>query len=221
MSADPISTFNFLCYRSLAAAVFGDARLLATHTAAAMPLLPHVPGMQFVAMAHLLRGLSLAEEAKAAAPAERAVCLAELDGCRELAGGQGRRRTGELRPSRALARRGTGVGGRGLPAEPSGPSMAAMAEVARRRRPWHAALITERAARFHLAHGLERIGGALLAESQNLYREWGAIAKVDALEREFPGLAAQHAPGTSSRGSVTIDGSRTFGVGLESRQGLH
>ena len=45
VSADPMGTFNFHCYRSLAAAVFGDVRSLATHTAAAMPLLPHVPGM--------------------------------------------------------------------------------------------------------------------------------------------------------------------------------
>ena len=61
-----------------------------------------------------------------------------------------------------------------------------MAEVARRQRPWHAALITERAARFHLANGLERIGGALLAEAQNLYSEWGAIGKVDSAGTGVP-----------------------------------
>jgi diguanylate cyclase (GGDEF)-like protein len=208
VGADQMSTFNFLCYRSLAAALFGDATLLAAHTAAVMPLTSHVPGMYPVAIAQVLRGLSLAEEAKTAAPAERPALLAELDGCRNW-----------LTARAADAPENFGHLPRWLDAERAwavedfhgavGAFDGAMAEVARRRRPWHAALITERAARFHLAHGLERIGGTLLVEAQHLYRDWGAAAKVDALEREFPALAAPHGPGTSSRGSVTIDGSRT------------
>jgi hypothetical protein len=37
------------------------------------------------------------------------------------------------------------------------PRPAVRHEVAQGRRPWHNALITERAARFHLAHGLESV----------------------------------------------------------------
>jgi diguanylate cyclase (GGDEF)-like protein len=207
VSADPISTFNFFCYRSLAAAVFGDARCLAVRTAAAMPLLAHVPGMQFVVMAHLLRALSLAEETKAAAPADRAGCLAEFDGCREW-----------LAARAADAPQNFGHLVRWLDAERAwavedfqGATEAfdgAIAEVSRRQRPWHAALITERTARFHLAHKLERAGGTLLGEARNRYREWGATAKVDALEQEFPFLTAQHAPGTSPHDSFTMAGNR-------------
>jgi diguanylate cyclase (GGDEF)-like protein len=218
LSADPLSTFNFHCYRSLAAAVFDDARLLAIHTATAMALQHHAPGLYHVATAHLLRGLSLAEEWKAAAPTERPARLAELDGCREW-----------LTARAADAPENFGHLVRWLDAERAwaledfhgaiGAFDAAMTEVARRRRPWHAALITERAARFHLVHGLERIGGVLLADAQDRYREWGASAKVDALEREFPVLAAQHAPGRSSRGSVTIQGGRTSVLGSSRGRG--
>ena len=41
---------------------------------------------------------------------------------------------------------------------------AARREVAGRQRPWHRALIAERAARFFLAHGVEHIGYDLLAQ---------------------------------------------------------
>jgi diguanylate cyclase (GGDEF)-like protein len=203
---DPMGTFVFHCCSSIAAAVFGDAGLLAVHTGAATPLLPHVPGMYLGAMAQPLRGLSLAEEAKAAGPTERPALLAELDGCRAW-----------LTARAADAPENFGHLVRWIDAERAwavedfqaavGSFDAAMAEVARRVRPWHAALITERAARFHVVHGLERSGGVLLTEARNLYHEWGASAKVDALEQEFPGLAAQHASCASSRGSV--DGGRT------------
>jgi hypothetical protein len=59
---------------------------------------------------------------------------------------------------------------------------AARREVARRRRPWHRALIAERAARVHLAHGLEQSGLTLLAEAPSEYLARGASAKVDRLD---------------------------------------
>ena len=43
---------------------------------------------------------------------------------------------------------------------------AARREAARRQRPWHRALITERAARFFLAHGVEHAGFELLAQAR-------------------------------------------------------
>ena len=52
--------------RAIAAAIFGDLVGLARHTAAAMPLLPAVLGLYPTAVAHLLRGLALAEQARAA-----------------------------------------------------------------------------------------------------------------------------------------------------------
>jgi hypothetical protein len=55
---------------------------------------------------------------------------------------------------------------------------AARDEVAARQRPWHRALISERAAHFNFAQGLRHIGFELLAQSRQEYLAWGATAKV-------------------------------------------
>ena len=66
---------------------------------------------------------------------------------------------------------------------------AARREVARRASgPWHRALITERAARFYLAHGVEHAGYDLLAQARREYLAWGATAKVDQLDWAYPAL---------------------------------
>jgi PAS domain S-box-containing protein len=56
------------------------------------------------------------------------------------------------------------------------------------RRPWHHALISERAARFHLDHGFDRTGRALLRQARDAYAAWGADGKVKALHDEFAEL---------------------------------
>ena len=65
---------------------------------------------------------------------------------------------------------------------------AARREAAGRQRPWHRALITERAARFYLAHGVEHAGFDLLAQARQQYLAWGATAKVDQLDWAYPTL---------------------------------
>jgi diguanylate cyclase (GGDEF)-like protein len=57
-----------------------------------------------------------------------------------------------------------------------------------RQRPWHRALIAERAARYHLDRGLTDGGRRLLGEARRLYDSWGASAKVRELEQEYPFL---------------------------------
>ena len=68
---------------------------------------------------------------------------------------------------------------------------AARREAAQRQRPWHRALITERAARFYLAHGVEHAGYDLLAQARQEYLAWGATAKVDQLDWAYPTLRPQ------------------------------
>jgi signal transduction histidine kinase len=60
----------------------------------------------------------------------------------------------------------------------------AVVEAEARQRPWHRALITERAGLFNLAHGLTGAGRNLLARARDHYQAWGAKAKVDDMERE-------------------------------------
>jgi len=78
----------------------------------------------------------------------------------------------------------------------------ALRDAATRQRPWHAALIAERAARFHLAQGLDRSGLAWLAEAHRRYDAWGAGAKVRQLEQAHPRLCAL-AEAPAARAAVT------------------
>ena len=65
---------------------------------------------------------------------------------------------------------------------------AALREVAGRRRPWHRALIAERAGHFYLAHGVDHTGSDLLAQARHEYAAWGATAKVAQLDWAYPAL---------------------------------
>ncbi|MBB3095786.1 signal transduction histidine kinase [Actinoplanes campanulatus] len=55
-------------------------------------------------------------------------------------------------------------------------------------RPWHHALLAERAARLHLEQGLTHAGRRLLAEARDAYQAWGAGGPVARLEAEHPFL---------------------------------
>jgi predicted ATPase/signal transduction histidine kinase len=67
---------------------------------------------------------------------------------------------------------------------------AAVLEAEGRQRPWHRALITERAGLFNLACGLAGAGRQLLAKARDHYQAWGASAKVEQMQREHPFLRA-------------------------------
>ncbi|WP_433557507.1 AAA family ATPase [Pseudonocardia xinjiangensis] len=171
--------------RAIAAAVFGDPPGLAQHTAAAMPLLPAVLGHYSTAVARLLRGLALAGQARNTAGDEHAPLLSELDETtRWLAARAADAPDNFLHLLRWLeAERAWAVG------DDRGAELAfdaARREVAGRTRPWHRALITERAARFSLARGLDHAGHELLAQARQHYAAWGATAKVDQLDWAYP-----------------------------------
>ncbi|MDF2464181.1 MAG: ATP-binding region, ATPase domain protein [Ramlibacter sp.] len=86
----------------------------------------------------------------------------------------------------------------------------AVLEAEARQRPWHRALITERAGLFNLARGLVGAGRALLGKARDQYQAWGATAKVDHMQREHPFLQAPARSLSSQLGSSvghTIKGS--------------
>jgi signal transduction histidine kinase len=76
---------------------------------------------------------------------------------------------------------------------------AALQEAGRRRRPWHRALIAERAALFHLANGMEHAGMRLMAQARELYADWGAHAKVRLLDASHAWLRDSRAPAAASQ----------------------
>jgi predicted ATPase/signal transduction histidine kinase/DNA-binding NarL/FixJ family response regulator len=75
----------------------------------------------------------------------------------------------------------------------------------------HAGLASELAARFYLGRGLDRVARAYLGVARDAYRQWGATAVVDRLEREHPGLTRMR-PATSER---TADASHAFVTKVE------
>ncbi|WP_020466446.1 diguanylate cyclase domain-containing protein [Singulisphaera acidiphila] len=202
---NPMATCYFHVTQAVSAALFNDEPGLAQHAASAMPLLGTIEGTYTVALAYWLQALALANSARAAEPEERAAKLVALDECRDW-----------------LARRASDAPGnflhllRLVEAERAwvvddfrGASYAfdvAQREASTRRRPWHRALIAERAALFHLAHGLEHTGRKLLAKARRLYRDWGATAKVRALEHAYPFLRMVDSPRKKgdSRGSSRV-----------------
>jgi predicted ATPase/signal transduction histidine kinase len=186
-SINPLALFDVHIARAIAAAILGDPVALARHTAAAMPLLPAAVGLYPIALARLLRGLALAGQARAGHGDQRTGLLAELDEVtRWLSARAADAPDNFLHLLRLLeAERAWAVGD--FRAAALGFD-AALREAAGRRRPWHRALITERAARFSLAHGLDHTGYALLARAREHYLAWGATAKVDQLDWAYPTL---------------------------------
>ena len=185
--SNPASLMHIYLTRAIAAAVFGDQAGLARYSAMALRLLPVAVGFGSSAMAHPLRGLSLAWEARAADGAERAALLAELDEVTRWLAARAADAPGNfLHLLRLVEAERAWTDGDFRAAALAFD--AARREVAARQRPWHRALITERAARFHLAYGLEQAGYELLAQAREAYLSWGATAKARQLDWAYPAL---------------------------------
>ncbi|HTF54692.1 MAG TPA: AAA family ATPase [Pseudonocardia sp.] len=184
---NPLALLNGHLTRALAAGIFGDPAGLLRHTAAAMPLLPAALGQYPSAVARLLRGLALADQARASDPDQREALLSELDEVTQwLAARAADAPDNFLHLLRLLeAERAWALGD--FRAAAWGFDTARR-EAAGRPRPWHRALITERAARFCLARSLDHAGFELLAQARQHYLAWGASAKVDQLDWAYPAL---------------------------------
>ncbi len=195
---NPLARVDAHLTRALAAAIISDQDGLARHTAAAMPLLPDTAGFYPAAMTRLLRGLALAGQARTGSGDQRGTLMADLD-----------EQIAWLAARAADAPENFAYLVRLLEAERAwaiGDSWAAalafdaaLREAAPRQRPWHRALIAERAARFFLGHGLEHIGYDLLVQARAEYAAWGATGKVAQLDWAHPGLRSGAAT-TSSLG---------------------
>ncbi len=184
---DPAVPFYGHLSRAIAAAIFDDLATLRRHTVAAMEALPFALGNYVTAVARLLRGLALAADARTAAVDERLGLLSEVE---DLIGWLGARADDApmnfLHLLRLLeAERAWAAGDLGAAALAFD---AARDEVAGRQRPWHRALITERAAHFTLARGLHHAGFELLAQARHEYLAWEATAKVAQLDSAYPVL---------------------------------
>jgi diguanylate cyclase (GGDEF)-like protein len=174
-------------YRALSAAVFGDAAALIQHAAAAMAHLSLLLSLYPSVVAHLVQALALAHRARTATPQQRPALFAELDTCRAWLAARAQDAPENYRHLLLLveAERACAIDDFRAAAIAYDASLR---EVETRQRPWHRALIAERAGLFHLAHGLEWLGRSLLCEARARYGAWGATGKVHELDRVHPFL---------------------------------
>jgi predicted ATPase/signal transduction histidine kinase len=202
--SNPLALLFAHITRALAAEFLGDAAGLARHTAAAMPLLPIVSGHYVTGVAHLLRGLAVAGQARITEGDERGELLSELHEVTQwLAARATNAPANFLHMLRLLeAERSWAVGDFQAAALAFD---AARREAGQRQRPWHRALIAEHAGRFYLAHGLEHTGYDLLAQARQNYLAWGATAKVDQLDWAYPTLRLPADATPAQSGNRTAD----------------
>jgi hypothetical protein len=78
-AGNPVAQFHAHLSHATAAAIFGDPAGLERHTAAAMTLVPVLPGLYLTGVARLLRGLALAGQARGADAGTCGGLLSELD----------------------------------------------------------------------------------------------------------------------------------------------
>jgi predicted ATPase/signal transduction histidine kinase len=180
-------------HHALYAALLGEVDALAQHASSAMALLGALPGYYMSVHVHLFVALARAWQVQADPGIDTASRLAELESCRSWLAARAADqphnflhllRLVEAEQAWALGdlwRATTTFNG-------------ALDEAAVRDRPWHRALITERAGLFHLTHGLGHTGRKLLADARDGYEVWGAGAKVSQMQREHTFLRTATPP---------------------------
>jgi diguanylate cyclase (GGDEF)-like protein len=190
--------------RAVAAALLYDRTELERRSTDLMSILPAIPALYLTATAHVVRALALAESVNRATPGERTGAITELDSVIDWLA---QRATDA--PSNFLhllrlteAERASATGDFRTAAMSYD---AARRQVATLRRPWHQALIDERAARFCFAHGMAHTGAELLATARRAYLHWGATAKVSQLDWAYPTLEASRGIGPERGGQPSTE----------------
>jgi diguanylate cyclase (GGDEF)-like protein len=139
------------------------------------------------ALAHLLRGLAIADEAHSSTTGMSRAQCAEIDTVVDWLAARADDNPANFRHLLRLleAERAWGVGD--FRAATHAFDLA-QSEAAGRPSPWHRALINERAARFYLAYDMPHAGHAQLASARREYAAWGAQRKVEQLDWAYTTL---------------------------------
>ena len=182
LGANPSADATFHLVRCLAALIFRDTAAFARHADDLFALRNYLQSYYAGALVRLVRVLALAEQLKQAPEHARSALLAELDAHRDWLA-----RRAEDAPANfghlllwVQAERAWCLD---EPWNAARAFDAALQDCEARVRPWHRALITERAGLFHSSHGMNGMGRTLLGQARDLYHAWGADGKVRELER--------------------------------------
>ena len=178
--------YGHLC-RGLVACLLEEGAVLERHAEAARRLESYITGFYPVAWIRLLEGFALLARrrrgALEASAAERLQAVQSWFVARSADSPQNFAHLADLLAAEQLVSEGHAT--LALPVY----ERAMRAGIAHRR-PWHAALATERAARCYLALDLEQAGQRLLEQAHQRYGAWGATHKQRLLAQEFPFLRA-------------------------------
>ena len=200
LADNPVTTVVFHLYQAISAAVFSDGAALARHVDAAAPLRRLIASVYGSALLHALAALDAAQRARGAEGPDRVAALADLDLNRDLLAARAADQPSNFRHLHLLAEaeRAWATG------DFAGASTwfdEAVCSASDAGRPWHSALIAERAGLFFLAHGMARVGRQMLADAWRGYAAWGAYGKVRQMEQRYPFLST--APAGSRAGAST------------------
>ncbi len=178
---------HYAITRALSAAIFGDMDGLPQRAAAAMRYVPALKVLYPTMWVYLVQALAKAQQARTAPPQRRPALLAEMDECRDWLA----RRAADAPESFGHlvlfvdAERAWAIDDFRTAATTYDASLH---DVESRHRPWHRALIAERAAQFHFSQGMQRAGRRLLSDARHHYEAWGATGKVRQLDHTYPFL---------------------------------
>jgi predicted ATPase/signal transduction histidine kinase len=179
--------------------VCGDARALKVHADGAMALLHKLPGYYMSFHVHLFVALACAWELQAGA-AERAdaeignaaldhaALHTRLEAARSWLAARAANQPHNFQHLVTLVEA-EQAWAMGELWKATTAFSAAVTQAQSRQRPWHRALVTERAGLFHLTHGLDHPGRALVREAHELYRVWGAVAKLTLMRQRHDFLS--------------------------------
>ena len=194
--------------RALCALLFGDVSALARHASSALSFVSTIPGYYTAAHAHLFTALARAWQVQQRphdASVDLAPLLAELESSRRWLAGRARDQSDNfLHLLRLVEAEQAWALGDLWKANLAFDE--AMLEAGWRRRPWHRALITERAGMFHMANALPHVGHQLLAQALGHYQAWGATGKVGQMKREHSFLSFGNAGEDTRVGPAAVRG---------------
>lgn len=194
---NPMALCFYHLYRGLSASIFGDETTLVQHAEAAVPLATYITGFYPTALINVLHSLALLMRARQSEGESRAALMTQLACNQRWLADRAKdapMNFGHLHDWLEAER--LDMEGNAWSALQSFERAIRTANTAQR--PWHHALIIERAAYFYQRHQAEHLSRPLLEQAVELYSRWGAHAKAKALQVAHPYLTNATRPGTET-----------------------
>ncbi len=179
---NPQAGCMFHVFRALSAAIYQDDVTLIREAEAAVNLTPYVLGVYITVQANALHSLALIQQIRTASESGRSAlreCLERNQAWLAARAADAPMNFGHLHEWIAAEY----LDAFDQPWEALQGFEQSMRHAQGNQRPWHYALITERAGQAYARRGLEQASRYLLSRACQLYQQWGAIGKVRAMQR--------------------------------------